>query len=734
MKRIETLCILSDGARDRRKRRNSGVALATMATIIGISLSVYGYRQLTEARSDLQNCEAWNTEEYFEGATASDVAACLRAGADVRAVGAEGATPLILATAVSDDADVLEVLLGAGADANERIEIDGTWLTPLPLAAARSDATAAISILIDNGADPNARGYEGLTALHVAADRELPDVVSLLLDLGADPGAVDDSDRTPLMSVADDFARDWDHHGRIANLISVIRILLERGGDARDLMDRGWTDLHTVALLGNEPGVITALVNQGLDPNAETSSGWAPLHLAAFGNENSSVISTLLENGASVDARIGDGRTVIRELALSSRGVAQPDVRIGDGRTPLHVAAFGNPNPTVISVLLEGGADANAKTTTGWTPLHAAAYANSQPDAITTLLNGGADANSKLNESWTSGDLFPRTDVSSPFDSDSDSDYVHTLSGNWVRLNGESSPLHAAVARHSESSTATAALILGGADPNARDINGETPLHQVRDSDVAAMLVVAGADPNARSASGRVPLHAVVTTAAFNRNVELVATLIDLGADPNLGRETGWTPLHSASLVSTGDVEIQVEVISLLIRRGADPNARNSRGETPLHVSAGSGATIPAVVDALVSGGADPNYRNLLGETPLFSAVAPSLHFIHGGPRDHVVRRLIEAGADPNLQDGTGKTPLHVALVHFGSAPAVDDWREVMEARPFSDAAVIDALLDGGANASVTDDDDLTAWDLAQMYESLKGTNTYWRLNEARFD
>ena len=733
MKRIETQRMRSDRARETRIRRDSRVAFASMVIIVGISLAIYSYRQLTEARSDLQNCEAWNTEEYFEGATASGVAACIRAGADVRAVGAEGATPLILATALSDDADVLEVLLGAGADANERIEIDGTWLTPLLLAAARRDATAAISILVDNGADPNIRGYEGSTALHVAAERDLPDAVSLLLDLGANPGAVDERDRTPLRMVADDFAKDWDHHGRIANLISVIRILLDRGGDVRDLTDRGWTDLHTAALLGNEVGVVTALLHQGLDPNAETSSGWAPLHLAAFSNENSSVISTLLESGASVDARIGDGRTVLREFELSRRGVAQPDVRIGDGRTPLHVAAFANPNPIVIAALLEGGADADAKTTTGWTPLHAAAYANSQSDVITALLNGGADANSKLNESWTFGDLFPRTDITTSFDTDRDIDNVLTLSGNSVRLNGASSPLHAAVARYSESSSATAVLILGGADPNARDINGETPLHQVRDSDVAAMLVEAGADPNARSASGRVPLHEVVSAAAYNRNIELVSTLIDLGADPNLGGEAGWTPLHTVSL-SIGGEDIRVELISLLIRRGADPHARNVRGATPLHTAALSGATTPAVVDALVSGGADPNSRNLLGESPLFSAVAPSLHYIGAGPRDHVVTRLIDAVADPNLQDETGKTPLHVALVHFGSAPALDDLSEFMSASPFSDSNVVDALLDGGASAAVSDEQGVTPWDLAQMHESLKGTNTYWRLNEARFD
>ena len=99
----------------------------------------------------------------------------------------------------------------------------------------------------------------------------------------------------------------------------------------------------------------------------------------------------------------------------------------------------------------------------------------------------------------------------------------------------------------------------------------------------------------------------------------------------------------------------------------------------------------------------------------MFKAVDPS--YAYTAPsNDAVVSLLIDSGADPNLQDGSGKTPLHTALAGFADLP------------------VVDALLNSGANAGLSDDQGVTPWDLAQEYEALKGTNTYWRINDARFE
>lgn len=61
--------------------------------------------------------------------------------------------------------------------------------------------------------------------------------------------------------------------------------------------------------------------------------------------------------------------------------------------TPLHYAAAYGPSESV-ALLIQKGANKEARTDTGWSPLHSAA-ANSMTENIKVLLQAGADKNSK---------------------------------------------------------------------------------------------------------------------------------------------------------------------------------------------------------------------------------------------------------------------------------------------------------------------------------------------------
>jgi ankyrin repeat protein len=107
-----------------------------------------------------------------------------------------------------------------------------------------------------------------------------------------------------------------------------------------------------------------------------------------------------------------------------------------------------------------------------------------------------------------------------------------------------------------------------------------TPLHSLAcagdQAGIAISLVEAGADPNARDKWGRTPLHWF----AMDGYCETVEVLIGAGADPDAQDSDGFTPLHRVAMQGHG-------CVSTLLRKGADVHKRSSRtGWTPLHCTA----------------------------------------------------------------------------------------------------------------------------------------------------
>ena len=121
--------------------------------------------------------------------------------------------------------------------------------------------------------------------------------------------------------------------------------------------------------------------------------------------------------------------------------------------------------------------------------------------------------------------------------------------------------------------------------------------------------IQAGADLNAKDDEGMTPLH----YSAYYAHAEIVRALIEAGADMNPKYEGSSTPLHMSADVY--DVVEVPEVIRALIEGGADVNAKTDEGTTPLHFSAKNENL--EVVRYLINNGADVNAKTDGGETPL---------------------------------------------------------------------------------------------------------------------
>jgi ankyrin repeat protein len=215
---------------------------------------------------------------------------------------------------------------------------------------------------------------------------------------------------------------------------------------------------------------------------------------------------------------------------------------------------------------------------------------------------------------------------------------------------------------------AVQALLKQGADVNAADPDGTTPLQwAVRsdDIDTVHMLLRAGANPKPSNRYGVTPL----SLAAGNGNAAIVDILLKAGADPAAAAPGGQTILMIAA--RTGNPQ----AIELLLARGLDVNAREAAygGTALMWAAAGNHAE---AVQLLIAYGADVNARSaelkypqdrfgLEGVLTILprGSWTPLMYAAREGSVD-AVRALAEAGADLNLTDPDGTTPLVLAIIN----------------------------------------------------------------------
>jgi len=572
-------------------------------------------------------------------------------------------------------------------------------ITPLQAAVSNSQLEA-VRFLLDQGADPNAGNYSG-TALSLAVGRTDPNwktIADLLVAKGASINVNDENSGQSLIARALENGNN-DQHERVQWLLSKGADIYATGRDGTSALDTA---------IASSSGDVWKLIIAKADPKRRDDFGQTPLFAAVRANKID-IVRALLDKGAEINAQDSSGDT---PLHVAARGPIQS--------SPYGGGAGGNFNPAMLKALLDAGAGANLLNARGDAPLHLALRRDISLDRNFDNSSGSYPALPDPNAIPRGLQLAPlidKTDINLH-----DGGGFSPLLLSIVARDAESRDLIRDRAPKNDATTQLFDAVAGGESNKVaayltakpylaffRLPDGSTPLHVAAlwgTLGAAQELVKRGADVNARDGRGQTPLQAALKnpTARFARRARnMAAFLLSNKAGVNLATPEGDAPLHLAA--RAGDADL----IRLLLDKGAALNARGENSETPLLILTNKDTPL-ALYQTLLAKGADVNaraggnspvpilygYRGRYGNgvgygggsagapTPLFRAVLVR--------RTDLLRALLEHGANIEALDGQGQTPL-VAAVQSGGYNNNGDGEGAKE--------IVSLLLDKGANPAV---------------------------------
>ena len=288
------------------------------------------------------------------------------------------------------DPDTIDLILTHLPDIESKT---GDGLTPL-MVAAFCGKLLAVKWFLEKGATVACEDKRGQNTLHHAAQGGDTDIISLIHTHLPNIESKTDEGSTPLMVAA------------LCGKLHAVKWFLEKGATVTSVGGNRWNVLHFAAQ-GGDPDTIDLILTHLPDIESKTGDGLTPLMVAALCGKLHAV-KWFLEKGATVACEDKRGWNTLHHAAhggdtdiISLIHTHLPNIesKTGEGLTPLMVAAFSG-KLHAVKCFLEKGATVTSVGGNRWNVLHFAAQGG-DPDTIDLILTHLPDIESKTGEGLT---------------------------------------------------------------------------------------------------------------------------------------------------------------------------------------------------------------------------------------------------------------------------------------------------------------------------------------------